>query len=121
MNKTEFFGNKYVPEYAGNFFSKPWYESDLMGYFDYLDFQDMSKQPTKYFEQIKVINFDIIHDESRGDSLQGSYKGYQTVRKRDLEKSPTSEKEKAISGLVRNIKRDDLYMEKHVIKDHFAK
>ena len=51
MNKTEFFGNKYVPEYAGNYFSKPWYESDLMGYFDYLDYQDMSKQPTKYFEQ----------------------------------------------------------------------
>ena len=78
MEKKEYLGNKYVPEYAGNYFSKPWYERDLMGYFDYLDYQEMSNQPTKYFEQKKVINFDIIHHESRGDPLQGSYKGYQT-------------------------------------------
>ena len=94
MNKTEFFGNKYVPEYAGNYFSKPWYKRDLMGYFDYLDYQDMSKQPTKYLEQKKVINFDIIHHESWGDPLQGSYKDYQTVRTKDLEKYPTSEKKR---------------------------
>ena len=90
-----------------------------MGYFDYLDYQDMSKQPTKYTEQKKVINFDIIHHESRGDPLQGSYKGYQTVRSKDLEKYPTPEKKKAISGLVRNIKRNDLYVDKNVIENHF--
>ena len=121
MNKKEFLGNKYVPEYARNYFSKPWYERDLMGYFNYLDYQEMSKQPTKYFEQKKVINFDIIHHESRGDKLQGSYEGYQTVKKKDLEKYPGSEKKKTISGLVRNIKRDDLYIEKDIVKDHFLK
>ena len=47
-----------------------------MVYFDYLDYQEMSKQPTKYFEQKKVINFDIIHHESRVDTLQGSCEGY---------------------------------------------
>ena len=61
---------------------------DLMGYFDYLNYQDMSKQPTKYLEQKKVINFDIIHHKSRGDPLQGSYEGYQTVMLKDLEKYP---------------------------------
>ena len=83
-----------MPEYAGNCFSKPRYERDLMGYFDYLDYQDMSKQPTKYLEQKKGDNFDIIHHESRGDPLQGSYKGYQTVRKKDLEEYPKSEKKR---------------------------
>ena len=51
MNKEEFFGNKYVPEYAGYYFSRPWYERDLMRYFDYVDYQDMSKDPTRYFEK----------------------------------------------------------------------
>ena len=41
-----------------------------------------------------MINFDIIHHESRGDPLQGSYKGYQTVRKKDLEEYPKSEKKR---------------------------
>ena len=31
MNKVEFVGNKYIPQYAGDFFSKPWYERDMMG------------------------------------------------------------------------------------------
>ena len=94
MEKKEYLGNKYVPEYAGNYFSKPWYERDLMGYFDYLDYQEMSNQPTKYFEQKKVINFDIIHHESRGDPLQGSYEGYQTERPKDVEKYPAAEKKR---------------------------
>lgn len=110
MNNKEFLGNKYVSEYAGNFFSKPWYERDLMGYFDYFDYQDMSKQPIKYFEKKRVINFDIIHHESRGNKLEGSYEGYQTVKKKDLENYPTPEKKRTVSALVRNIKRDDLYI-----------
>ena len=121
MNKKEFLGNKYVPKYAGDYFSKPWYERDLMGYFDYLYYQEMSKQPTKYFEQKKVINFDIIHHESRGDPLQGSYEDYQTVRSKDLEKYPAPEKKKLVSAMIWNIKRDDLYVEKDIIKDNFLK
>ena len=46
MDKKQILGNKYVPEYAGDYFSKPWYERDLMGYFDNLPYQEMSKQPT---------------------------------------------------------------------------
>ena len=67
-------GSKYVSEYGGDYFDRPWYEKDLMGYFNYCEYTDMSKNPTKYFEEKKVVNFDIIHHECRGDSLQGSYK-----------------------------------------------
>ena len=105
MNKNEFFGNKYVPEYAGDYFPRPWYERDLMHYFerdlmryfDYVDYQDMSKDPTRYFEKKTVINFDIIHYESRGDPLEGSYKSYQTVNKKDLEKYPAPDKKSSFS------------------------
>ena len=31
-----------------------------------------------------MINFDIIHQECRGDKLQGSYKNYKTVKSDDF-------------------------------------
>ena len=49
--KNQIFGTKYIPEYWGNYFYKPWYEKDLMGCFDYLNYTDMSRDPTKYFEK----------------------------------------------------------------------
>ena len=33
----------------------------------------------------KVVNFDIIHHECRGDPLHRSYKDYQTVNNKDLQ------------------------------------
>ena len=47
-----------------------------MGHFDYLDYADMSRDPTKYFEKKKVINFDIIHHECQGYPLKGIYEEY---------------------------------------------
>ena len=56
-----------------------------MGYFDDLDYKDISKDPSKYFENKKIVNFDIIYRECREDPLQGTYKGYQTVKSNDLQ------------------------------------
>ena len=44
-------GSKYVPKYAGKYFDRPWHEKDLMGYFKFCDYQDLSKDPTNYFEK----------------------------------------------------------------------
>ena len=63
-----------------------------MDYFDYLDNQEMSKQPTKYFEKKKIINFDIIHHEWRSDPLEGTYERYQTVKKKGFRKISDSRK-----------------------------
>lgn len=121
MDKKPVLGTEYVPEFCGDYSDKPWHERDLMGYFDYLDYKDMSKNPTEYFEKRKVINFDIIHHECRGDPLQGSYKGYQTVKSNDLEQYPQSEKKETVGGLIRNIKRNDLFIDKGIVKEHFKK
>lgn len=69
-----------------------------MGYFDYLDYSDMSKDSTKYFEKKKVINFDIIHYGCRGDPLKGTYEEYQTVKTNDLKKYPKLEKKRSSLG-----------------------
>ena len=65
-----------------------------------------------------IINFDIIHHESRGDPLAGSYKDHQSIKNTDLRQHPLTEK-KAISGIVYNIKRKDMFFEKKIIKEHF--
>lgn len=63
-----------------------------MSYFDHLDYAGMAKNPTQYFENKKVMNFDIIHHECRGDPLNGSYKDYQTVKSKDLKIYPNIKK-----------------------------
>ena len=90
-----------------------------MGYFDDLEYKDMSKDPSKYFENKKVVNFDIIYHECRGDPLQGTYKGYQTVKSNDLQNCKRFEKKEEAGGLIRNIKRKDLFVEKNIVKENF--
>lgn len=50
-----------------------------MRYYNYLDYQDMAKDPDGYFREKKVINFDIIHHQYWGDPLKKSIKEHKTV------------------------------------------
>ena len=90
-----------------------------MNYFEHLDYQKMAKVPKNYFKNIKTINFDIINHESRGDPLEGSYKGYQNIKAKDLQEYPLLEKQKMISGIIHNIKQEEMYIEKNMIQEHF--
>ena len=46
-----------------------------MSYFDHLKFKEMPDQPDYHFRNKKVVNFDIIHHECRGDPLQKKLQG----------------------------------------------
>ena len=59
--------NKYVVPYARNYDHLPRYEKDFIRYIDHCKYQRMLGDPTSYFFQKKVINFDIIHHECCGD------------------------------------------------------
>ena len=67
----------------------------------------------------KVVNFDIIHHECRGDPLHRSYKDYQTVNNKDLQKYPTNERKEVVGGLIRNFNRKDLNVEKKIVNEYF--
>ena len=99
-------GNKYVANYSGDYFSLPWYEKDLMRYYNYLEYQEMGKEPTEYFKKKKIINFNIIHHEARGDPMQGTYKDYHTIKKSDLREFLPWKK--TLGGIIYNIKREDM-------------
>lgn len=90
-----------------------------MEYFEYCNYQDMSKNPTKYFEKKKVVNFDIIHHEFHGDPLKGSYKDYKTISKSDVKEYPKIEKNLVLAGVFRNIDRKDMGVKKDIIMDYF--
>ena len=119
-NKNLFFGHKYVPEYAKNYYRLPWDERDFMTYYDYLKYKEMSDQPDHYFWNKKVVNFDIIHHECRGDPLQQNYKEHQTVHNGDFKKYPDQEKNKTVFAIFRN-KRDGLWVQRDLMIEHFKK
>ena len=110
-----------MPKYYGNYFDWSWHEKNLMEYFDYRKYSEMAKDLKKYFEQKKVVNFDIIHHACRGGPLQGSYKNYQTVYNTDIKEYPENEKKEVLGGLIRNFDRKDLFVEKKVINEHFKR
>ena len=90
-----------------------------MEYFDYCEYSETAKDPTKFFEQKRVVNFDIIHHECRGDLLKDSYKNYQTAHNDDIKKYPENEKKEVLGGLIRNFNRKDLFVEKKLVNEHF--
>ena len=71
----------------------------------------MADNPTKYFKDKQLVNFDIIHHECCGDKLQNSYKHYKTVKEEDFKNYP-DKKKKTFSGVFRNVKRDDLLVQR---------
>ena len=74
MEKPKFPGAKYKPEYAENYHRLPRYERDLMRYFDWLDYKDISDNSDYYFKHTKVINFDLINHQCRRGPLKKNRK-----------------------------------------------
>ena len=72
-----------------------------------------------HFQNCYVTNFDLIHNECRGDKLQNSRKHYQMVFEENLKKNLSIED--AIKFCSSGIKseRKDLFFEKKVYENHF--
>ena len=70
MKNPKFHGGKYAPEQSENYFSLLWYERDLITYFNHLKYKEMTDYLDFYFKKKKVINFDMIHHQCRGDPLK---------------------------------------------------
>lgn len=72
--------NNYVLEY----FPKDllWYERDgLMTWYDQVKCENFLRDTGKHFKEAKVINFNIIHQEARGEKVpEEVLKHYQTLQ-----------------------------------------
>ena len=72
-----------------------------------------------YFLNVKILNFDIIHHESRGNPLTYDRKYYQQIHEKHFKNIPKKDdRYDFISNAIKS-KRDDIYIQKDVIKKHF--
>lgn len=56
---------KYVAPYEN--LNLPWYKCEgLLTYTDQLKCKEFIENPEEHFSKVKVINFDIIHNQCRG-------------------------------------------------------
>ena len=82
------FRTKYIPKY------KPPEETDFFSYLDVLKYEQAVRNPNHYFQNVKVINFDMINHVCRGDLLEEDYSEHDEVKNSDFKNYPGSDKKK---------------------------
>ena len=80
----------------------------------------MFDNPDHYFDRKKVINFQMINHQCRGDLVTKTEKNHKTVRNDDFKNYPAYEKNKTLSAIFRN-RRDDLCVKRDLMIKHFRK
>ena len=70
--------NNYILKYT------PPKERDFLSYLDDLKNEQTMENPGKYFQNVKIVNFDIIHHECRGVPLQNLFHHYYAITKKDF-------------------------------------
>ena len=114
MNSSKCPMNSYVP-------TKPTVKiHDLHTRLQEITFNEVFNNPEKHFDNVYVTNFDLIHHKSRGDPLQFSEKYYKTISLSQLKQIDYLESNQFIAAAIKS-KRDDVFLEKDVIKKHFEK
>ena len=110
------FTGNYVPKYT------PPEKRDFLTYLDDLQYQKFEENPDKYMKNVKIINFDLIHHQCRGDRLQHSEEHYQTIFEKNLVRHKKEDKKLIAGSGLRTQKelQQPIYFEKKVIKDHFS-
>ena len=90
----KFFSNKYVP-HCQQHNTLQWFEHGvLLTYIDALKCEPFLQNSDENFTNVEVINFDIIHNRCRGDSLENSVQNYEAIVGDNFEFYPQKEKVK---------------------------
>ena len=119
MNRKINYANKYVPQHAGHG-SLLWYERDgLMSYIDALKYEQFQNDPQGHFERTRVINFEIIQAQARGEYLDKKTEdSYKTVQEKDSQ--DYSYRHDIVAPVIQS-RRKDLHLEKGLVVKHFKK
>ena len=81
-------------------------------------YEKINGNKREYFENAKIVNFDIINNECRGDPLQNSVEYYQTITKDDLKNIKKKDEEQFIAAAIKS-RRNDVNIARDVINEHF--
>ena len=85
-----------------------------------MTFKEIVDDPKEHFNNVYIKNFDLIHHESRGDALNYSEKFYKTISISQLKQIDYPKSYQFVAAAIKS-ERDDVYLEKDVIKKHFKK
>ena len=93
---------------------------DLDDRLNQMKFNEIMENSDFYFENVKLTNFDLIHNDCNGSDLSYSRSYYQTLFKEKLDSEITDQKQKNsfISSAIK-YHRDDVLIEKKIIDEHF--
>ena len=97
--------NAYIPKFVPK--DLPLYERNgLMTWYDQRQCKDFLRDTDKHFREGKIINFDIIWRECRGEEVpKDLLQEYQTVRDKSVSEYPASDQENILSILLKLIRK----------------
>ena len=95
---------------------------DLDARLQQMTFNEIIQNPDNHFENAFITNFDLIHNQCRGDKLTHDRKFYETLFKEKLnsEINDIEQKDRFVLAAI-NSERKDVYIEKEIYKDQFSR
>ena len=85
-----------------------------------MTFEEIVNNPKEHFDNVYIKNFDLIHHQSREDVLNYSEKFYKTISISQVKQIDYPKSYQFVAAAIKS-ERDDVYLEKNVIKKHFKK
>ena len=85
-------------------------------------FNEIIQNPDNYFENVFITNFDLIHNQRRGDKLKHDRKYYETLFKEKLnfEINDINQRDCFVSATI-NSEQKDVYIEKKIYENQFSR
>lgn len=105
MIQQQILTNKYIPPKSKETYE--WYEFDLMTYISDLKYEQFEDNTDSYFSLVKVINFDMIHKQSRKIPLKNSTEHYKAIFSKDFCNDDDSVYDMALPSAIRS-QRDNV-------------
>ena len=113
MEIKNIYVNNYLPHY-------PIHKDTLHDTLLRNKYNKINENKEEYFENAKIVNFDIINHECRGDPLQKSVEYYETIKKDDLKYVKKNDEEQFIAAAIKS-RRNDVNIARDVITEHFER
>ena len=104
--------NNYVPTFTGDV-------HDLHTRLQKMKYDEIVNDFDEHFKNCYITNFDLIHNECRGDKLENTKKFYETVFYDRMKENLTEVQRKNFCASAIKSERKDLHFEKKAITDHF--
>ena len=119
MSCKKILRNSYIPT-KPRFFNEH-DKGDLDTRLKQMTYNEILQNPEEHFGKYEIINFDLIHNECRGDELNHSREFYETLHKKKLDIEIENKYKNSFVSLAILCEGKDVYIEKSIRKEHFVR